>query len=155
MTRRERQAAILRLVREQELSTQAQVADALHAEGVDVVQTTVSRDIHELGLTKVRGASGRLVYAAPGGVADAGAMRALRSALREYAIGFEPTGSLLVITTPPSFASPLAETIDRAGHPLVAGTIAGENTIFVAAREGVTGASLRDDLRTLTLEGAA
>jgi transcriptional regulator of arginine metabolism len=82
-------------------------------------------------------------------------MRALRTALREYAIGFEPTGSLLVITTPPSFASPLAETIDRAGHPLVAGTIAGENTIFVAAREGVTGASLRDDLRTLTLEGAA
>lgn len=155
MTRRERQAAILRLVREQELSTQAQVADALHAEGVDVVQTTVSRDIHELGLTKVRGASGRLVYAAPGGVVDAGAMRALRTALREYAIGFEPTGSLLVITTPPSFASPLAETIDRAGHPLVAGTIAGENTIFVAAREGVTGASLRDDLRTLTLEGAA
>jgi transcriptional regulator of arginine metabolism len=155
VTRRERHAAILRLVGERELSTQAQVADALHAEGVDVVQTTVSRDIHELGLTKVRGASGRLVYAAPGTVAGAGAMRALRTALREYAIGFEPTGSLLVITTPPSFASPLAETIDRAGHPLVAGTIAGENTIFVAAREGVTGAALRDDLRTLTLEGAA
>ena len=111
MTRRERQAAILRLVRERELSTQAQVADALHAEGVDVVQTTVSRDIHELRLTKVRGASGRLVYAAPGAVADAGAMRALRTALREYAIGFEPAGGLLVITTPPSFASPLAETI--------------------------------------------
>ena len=155
MTRRERQAVILRLVRERELSTQVQVADALHAEGVDVVQTTVSRDIHELGLTKVRGASGRLVYAQPGAVADAGAMRALRTALREYAIAFEPAGSLLVITTPPSFASPLAETIDRARHPLVAGTIAGENTIFVAAREGVTGASLRDDLRTLTLEGAA
>ena len=155
MTRRERQAAILRLVAERELSTQAQVADALRDEGVDVVQTTVSRDIHELGLTKVRGAGGRLVYAAPGTASDAGRMRALRTALREYAIGFEPTGSLLVITTPASFASPLAEAIDRAGHPLVAGTIAGENTIFVAAREGVTGAALRDDLRTLTLEGAA
>jgi transcriptional regulator of arginine metabolism len=155
MTRRERQAAILRLVGERELSTQAQLADALRDEGVEVVQTTVSRDIHELGLTKVRAASGRLVYAAPGAPVDAGRIPALRSALREYAIGFVPTGNLLVITTPAGYASPLAEAMDRSGHPLVAGTIAGENTIFVAAREGVTGAALRDDLRTLTLEGAA
>jgi transcriptional regulator of arginine metabolism len=155
VTRRERQAAILRLVRERELTTQSQLADALREEGFEVVQTTVSRDVHELGLVKVRGAGGRLVYAAPGTGVDLDRMRVLRTALRELAIRLEPAGSLLVITTPPGYAPPLAEAVDRAGHPLVAGTIAGENTVFVAARDGVSAAALRDDLRALTLEGAA
>jgi transcriptional regulator of arginine metabolism len=155
VTRRERHAAILRLVAERELGSQAQLADALREQGVEVVQTTISRDIHELGLVKIRSAGGRLVYAAPGTAVDADRMHALRSALRDYAIGFEPAGTLLVIRTPPSYAAPLAEAIDRSGHPHVAGTIAGENTIFVAARDGVTGAALRDELRTHLLEGAA
>lgn len=155
MTRRERHGAILRLVREHELGTQAELAEALRAEGFDVVQTTVSRDVHELGLKKVRAASGRLAYSAPGTAADPGRMRALRAALRDYALAFEATGNLLVIRTPPSFAAPLAEAIDQAGHPLVAGTIAGENTIFVAALDGLPAERLRDDLRTHLLEGAA
>ncbi|HSL63425.1 MAG TPA: hypothetical protein VK874_02105 [Gaiellaceae bacterium] len=155
MTRRERHGAILRLVRERELGTQSDLAEALRAEGFDVVQTTVSRDVHELGLTKVRAESGRLAYAAPGSAADPARMRALRTALRDYALAFEATGNLLVIRTPPSFAAPLAEAIDQAAHPLVAGTIAGENTIFVAARDGLPAERLRDDLRTHLLEGAA
>jgi transcriptional regulator of arginine metabolism len=64
--RRERQGAILRLVRERPISTQSELASALHDAGYDVVQTTVSRDIAELGLVKVRGQNGRLVYAPPG-----------------------------------------------------------------------------------------
>ena len=65
MNRNERHAAILRLVGSQPISTQTELADALHREGHDVVQTTVSRDIHELGLIKVRHESGRLIYAFP------------------------------------------------------------------------------------------
>jgi transcriptional regulator of arginine metabolism len=151
--RLERHGAILRLVRERDLSTQSQLADALRGEGFEVVQTTVSRDVHELGLVKVR-RNGRLVYAPPG-AADASRFRPLGAAIRSYALALEAAGSLVVVTTPPGFASALAEAIDRAGHPGVAGTIAGENTIFVAARDGVTGASLRDDLRTHLLRGAA
>ena len=75
MNRRERQGAILELVRERTLSTQAEVAAALREGGYDVVQTTVSRDIAELGLVKVRAPSGRLVYAPPGG-SDADRLRA-------------------------------------------------------------------------------
>ena len=67
MNRRERHGAILELVRDRALSTQAEVASALRDAGFDVVQTTVSRDIAELGLVKVRAPSGRLVYAPPGG----------------------------------------------------------------------------------------
>jgi transcriptional regulator of arginine metabolism len=59
-----RQQAILRLVRDRAISTQSELVDALREEGHDVVQTTISRDVHELGLAKVRAPSGRLVYAA-------------------------------------------------------------------------------------------
>ena len=151
MNRRERQGAILRLVREQELATQAELAAALHAAGHDVVQTTVSRDIRELGLVKVRGASGRLVYAAP----EEARPRDLAPSFRRTALAVESSANVVLVTTPSGFASALAEEIDRAGHPHVLGTIAGDNTIMIVAREGVPGAVLRDELRAYLMEGAA
>jgi transcriptional regulator of arginine metabolism len=154
VNRRERQGLILQLVREQELGTQAELAEALRVLGHDVVQTTVSRDIAELGLVKVRAASGRLVYAPPG-VANGNRFRELALALRRWALGFAASGNLVVITTPRGYATPLADAIDDAAHPDVIGTVAGENTILVVAREGLTGAELRETLRTFALEGAA
>jgi transcriptional regulator of arginine metabolism len=156
VNRRERQGAILRLVRDQPISTQTELAEALRDAGYDVVQTTVSRDISELGLVKVRAPSGRLVYAPPGSP-DADRLRLLVTAVRRFALSFEAAGNLVVVTTPPGFASPLAQAIDESGHPHIAGTIAGENTIFVAARDGVPAAQLRDELREhlLLTEGAA
>jgi transcriptional regulator of arginine metabolism len=152
--RRERQGAILRLIGERELSTQAELAAALHDAGYEAVQTTVSRDIQELGLRKVRGSGGRLVYAPPG-TADSDAVRELAQLLRRTALAVEANDDLVVIQTPRGLAAALADAIDDSGHPLVLGTIAGENTIFVAPRAGVSGARLRDELRTHLLEGAA
>jgi transcriptional regulator of arginine metabolism len=142
----DRQGAILRLVQERPLSTQEEVAEALREQGFDVVQTTVSRDIHQLGLVKVRNGHGRLVYAHPG-AADLDRLGELTAALRRWALQLTPTGNLLVIQTPNGMASPLAEAIDVAHIGDVAGTIAGENTIFVAAREGVSGAELAELFR--------
>ena len=152
--RRERQGAILRLIGERELTTQVELADALREQGYDAVQTTVSRDIQELGLRKVRGSRGRLVYAPPG-VADSGTVRELTQILRRTALSVEANDTLVVIQTPRGLAAALADAIDDSSHPLVLGTIAGENTIFVAPRAGVSGARLRDELRTHLLEGAA
>jgi transcriptional regulator of arginine metabolism len=154
MNRRERQGAILELVGERALSTQAEVAAALRESGFDVVQTTVSRDIADLGLVKVRAPSGRLVYAPPGG-SDADRLRALGSAMRRYAITVEAAGQLVVVTTPSGYANALAQAMDEASHPAVAGTLAGDNTIFVAARDGVTAQSLEDELAGYLLQGAA
>jgi transcriptional regulator of arginine metabolism len=154
MNRRERQNAILELVRDRALSTQAEVASALGEAGFDVVQTTVSRDIADLGLVKVRAPSGRLVYAPPG-TTDGDRMRALAAAMRRYAIGAEAAGPLVVLTTPSGYANALAQAIDEAGHPGVAGTIAGDNMIFVAAREGISAVVLRDELSGHLLQGAA
>jgi len=154
MNRRERQSAILELVRDGTLSTQAEVASALREAGFEVVQTTVSRDIADLGLVKVRAPSGRLVYAPPGAT-DGDRMRALGAAMRRYAIGAQAAGSLVVLTTPSGYANALAQAIDEAAHPGVAGTIAGDNTIFVAARDGVSTSVLRDELAGHLLQGAA
>ena len=154
MNRRERQNAILELVRDRALSTQAEVASALREAGFDVVQTTVSRDIADLGLVKVRAPSGRLVYAPPG-TADGDRMRALGAAMRRYAVGAEAAGTLVVLTTPSGYANALAQAIDEAGHPGVAGTIAGDNMIFVAARDGISAVVLRDELSGHLLQGAA
>jgi transcriptional regulator of arginine metabolism len=154
MNRRERQSAILELVQDGTLSTQAEVASALREAGFEVVQTTVSRDIADLGLVKVRAPSGRLVYAPPGAT-DGDRMRALGAAMRRYAIGAQAAGSLVVLTTPSGYANALAQAIDEAAHPGVAGTIAGDNTIFVAARDGVSTSVLRDELAGHLLQGAA
>jgi transcriptional regulator of arginine metabolism len=154
MNRRERQNAILELVRERALSTQAEVASALKEGGFDVVQTTVSRDIAELGLVKVRAPSGRLIYAPPG-TTDADRLRALGAAMRRYAMSVEAAGTLVVVTTPSGYANALAQAVDEASHPAIAGTIAGDNTIFVAARDGVSVHSLRDELASHLLQGAA
>ena len=145
MNKFERQGAILRVVQQQELATQAELADALRREGIKTVQTTVSRDIAHLGLVKVRNREGRLVYALPG-AEDLDRMSELTAALKRWALSLTPTGNLVVIQTPPGGARPLAEAIDRAHPPDVVGTIAGENTIFVAAREGLTGAELAAEL---------
>jgi transcriptional regulator of arginine metabolism len=144
MNRNERHAAILRLVHELPISTQGELVDALRAEGHDVVQTTVSRDVHELGLIKVRHPSGRLVYAY---AEDSGFSEDVADALGRWALTVEASGNLVVVTTPYGYASPLAQSIDIARHPHVAGTIAGENTVLLIAREPATGAELADELR--------
>lgn len=146
MNRAERQAAIQRLIREGAISTQTELAEALRSEGHDVVQTTVSRDVHELGLVKVRDAAGRLVYAfpedTPGFDSD------VAEALTRWALAVEASSNLVVVTTPYGYAQALAQAIDVAHHPHIAGTVAGENTILLVAREPATGAQLADEIRT-------
>jgi transcriptional regulator of arginine metabolism len=140
-----RQQAILRLVRDRAISTQSELADALRDEGHEVVQTTISRDVHELGLRKVRAPSGRLVYAAPG-ADDTDRLRAIGVAMRRYATRVEHAGPLVVVTTPSGYANALAQAIDEGAHPGIAGTIAGDNTIFVAPRDGTSPDALSAEL---------
>ena len=146
MRKFERQGAILRLIQERPLATQTEVAEALRETGLDAVQTTVSRDIAQLGLVKVRGADGRLVYAVPG-AADLDRLSELAAAMRRWAVSVAATANLVVVKTPPGYASALARAIDDAQLPDVCGTVAGDDTIFVAAREGVAGNELADHLR--------
>ena len=146
MNKFERQGAILRLVQEQSLATQAEVAEALREQGYEAVQTTVSRDIAQLGLTKVRDPEGRLVYALPG-AADLDRLSELTSAFRRWAVSLAFSGNMVVLKTPPGYANALARAIDTAQLPDVLATLAGDDTIFVAPREGISGAELAGQLR--------
>ena len=152
MNRHERHTAILRLVRESPISTQTELAEALRSEAHDVVQTTISRDVHELGLIKVRHSSGRLVYAFP---EDVGPGEEVSDAVARWALTIEPSGQLVVVTTPYGYASAFAQAIDVARHGHIAGTIAGENTVLLVAREPFTGAQLADELERQRLRGVA
>jgi transcriptional regulator of arginine metabolism len=152
--RRERQGAILRLIRERPISTQSELADALRDAGYEAVQTTVSRDVAELGLVKVRAPNGRLVYA-PAGAADLDRLRELEAAFRRWALATDANDSLVVVFTPRGFAAALAEAIDESNHPHVLATVAGDNTILVVPAAGVSAPALREELSGHLLEGVA
>ena len=153
MKKSDRHAVILRLVREREIATQDELAQALHELGYEAVQTTVSRDITELGLVKVRGAGGRLVYAPAAGANGHRRQTQLAEAFKRWALSCESSANLVVLTTPPGFAGALAQEVDDAHLPHILATLAGENTIFVVACEGMTGADLAEELRAEFLAG--
>ena len=152
--RRERQAAILRLIRERQISTQAELAQALHDSGHEAVQTTVSRDIADLQLVKVRAPNGRLVYAPPG-ASDGDRMVEMVAAMRRWARLVDCNETVVVLTTPSGHANALAQAIDEATHPRILATVAGDNTIMVVPRTGVPAPMLCEELKSQLLEGAA
>jgi len=131
-----RQHAILSLVSRERLGTQEDIRARLAYMGLDATQSTISRDIEELGLARVHGHDG-VRYVVPGEADAPAPLRLLRHLLDEFALSFVLAQSGLVIRTPPGAAAALAEGIDRVGLADVAGTIAGDNTILVLGREGV------------------
>lgn len=134
-----RQQAILSLVERERLGSQEEIRVRLRALGLDATQSTISRDVEELGLARVHDARG-LRYVIPGHADVSPPSAQLRHALDEFALSFvDGAGGLLVIRTPAGAANALAEVLDRAALPQVAGTIAGDNTILVVPRRGSTG----------------
>ncbi|MEV4498005.1 arginine repressor [Micromonospora arborensis] len=163
LTRAARHARIVELIRDGAIRSQTELADRLAADGVGVTQATLSRDLEELGAVKVRGGDGPAVYLIPEDGqrplrdAEAAPARLVRL-LRELLNGVDSSGNIAVLRTPPGAAQYLASALDRAGLPEIVGTIAGDDTILVVAREAVGGAALGDKLagwarREDTVEG--
>ena len=125
---------MLELVDRDPIYSQEQLREQLKGRGIDVTQATLSRDIRDLGLVKAAadGAYKRPLAAEAGVAPDAGAVlkRAVAGSLRK----FEAVQQLVVLRTEAAQAQPLAEAIDRARLPDVAGTISGDNTILVICR---------------------
>ncbi|MET7374747.1 arginine repressor [Micromonospora arida] len=151
LTRAARHARIVELIRDRSIRSQTELADLLAADGVGVTQATLSRDLEELGAVKVRGGDGPAVYLIPEDGqrplrdAEAAPARLVRL-LRELLNGVDSSGNIAVLRTPPGAAQYLASALDRAGLPEIVGTIAGDDTILVVAREAVGGAALGDKL---------
>ena len=134
----QRQRAIVEVVEREAIWSQDLLGQRLRARGFDVTQATLSRDIKELGLVK-RASDGAYQRAGQtvnsAGTASEAAVAALRRACRETLRSFEQVQQMLVLKTDTGMANSLAVVLDRAALPEVAGTIAGDDTILVIARE--------------------
>ena len=128
-----RQRAIRDLVDQRPIRTQQELAAALRDRGFRATQATISRDVAELGLVKA-GRDGTQAYALPPRLVEAevsGEDR-LRRLLHDLPVEVREAGLLLIVRTLPGSAHPIAAALDRARWPEVAGSIAGDDTLFVA-----------------------
>ena len=146
-TRAGRQARIVAILSSASISSQSELAARLADEGIDVTQATLSRDLEELGAVKLRGADGGVgVYIVPEDGSPvrgvSGGTDRMSRLLGELLVSTDASGNLALLRTPPGAAHYLASAIDRAALPEVVGTVAGDDTILVVAREPMTGAEL-------------
>ena len=126
----QRQAAILRVIRERRIESQDELKDALASVGIVVTQATLSRDVRELGLAKLADAGGAY-YAHP----HRGAVRPeLSQVLPALLVGIDGVGPLLVLKTASGSAGAVTEALDQAGWTEIVGTIAGDDTVLVITR---------------------
>jgi len=123
---RRRRDFVVRLLRARRIGTQEELLDALRVGGIEATQATLSRDLAQLGARRVSRPEGGTVYELPDGAGDG--LGNLRGLVSEVACN----ASLVVIRTHPGSAPAIARAIDLAELPDVLGTIAGDDTIFVA-----------------------
>ena len=128
--KRQRQAAILQVIRARRIGSQEELRRALATEGYRVTQATLSRDVRELGLARMTDAKGQF-YGQP---ADAGVPLDFQAVLAALLTRIEGVGPLLVLRTAMGSAGAVARAIDEAGWDEVLGTLAGEDTLLVITR---------------------
>jgi transcriptional regulator of arginine metabolism len=153
-TRVARLARIVELLAAHSVRSQGELAGLLAAEGIETTQATLSRDLEELGAVKLRAADGGVgVYVVPEDGSPVrgvtGGTDRLSRLLGELLVATDGSGNMAVLRTPPGAAQYLASALDRAALPAVVGTIAGDDTIFVIAREPLTGLELAAQLERL------
>lgn len=150
-SRTARHRRIVELLETRRVRSQTELARLLAEDGVQVTQTTLSRDLDELGAVKIRDGGGDLVYAVPaeGGdptprlaPADGEAVGRLSRLAGELLVSADASANLVVLRTPPGAAQFLASALDRAALAGVVGTIAGDDTVMVIARDPAGGAAL-------------
>jgi transcriptional regulator of arginine metabolism len=146
-SRAARQARIVELVSTRAVRSQTELARLLAGEGIEVTQATLSRDLDELGAVKLRAPDGgAAVYVIPEDGSPVrgvqGGTSRLTRLLSELLVSADGSGNLSVLRTPPGGAHFLASAIDRAALLEVVGTIAGDDTVMVVAREPLSGHDL-------------
>jgi transcriptional regulator of arginine metabolism len=146
-TRAGRQARIVAILSSRAVRSQSELAALLAADGIETTQATLSRDLEELGAVKLRGADGGAgAYIVPEDGSPvrgvSGGTERVTRLLGELLVSTDASANLAVLRTPPGAAHYLASAIDRAALPYVVGTVAGDDTVLVVAREPMTGADL-------------
>jgi transcriptional regulator of arginine metabolism len=140
LTKNQRQHRITKLLEAQAVTSQAQLVALLAGLGVEATQTTVSRDLEDLGAVKVRLPGGDTAYALPElPVHQIAPEDHLRRVLGEWVVEVAHSGNLVVLRTPPGSAHVVGSALDRSGIDAVIGTVAGDDTVLVIVDEEVGG----------------
>lgn len=141
MSKRYRQGQILKLIREQPVFTQDEIAAELGKRGVQATQVTLSRDLRELGLVKTQEGYREMAREIP--------QDELAGLLGEYVSDINLAQNLLLVKTDPGHASPVAVAIDAQEWPEVVGTVAGDDTVLIVTADSEAGQALRSKLLKL------
>jgi len=139
----ERQRLIQTVVQQREVGTQRELVHALKALGCEVTQATVSRDIRELDLQKVRTHLGRARYVLSSRERPKDPEQAARHVLHDFARSTAVAGNLVVVRCEIGTASTVARQVDNLNHSDVVGTIAGDDTLIAIAQDGETAHEIR------------
>ena len=144
MEKRRRREIIRELIITEAPASQKALVEGLAARGIKVDQSTVSRDLREMGVVRLTGRDGGLVYTFPGEQPGPADVEEFHRGLRDYAIAAVASGNLVVLRTAPGNAQALAAILDRSRLEEVAGTIAGDDTIVIVVLEGYDAHRLAD-----------
>ncbi len=143
--KRLRHRAILDVIRGGEITSQEDLLLGLKARRIEVSQSTLSRDIQELRLAKTGGVY-TVVDSEPAGKPSDESFRRI---IREFLVDVAVARNIVVVKTGSGHASTVSQALDEAGWPEAIGTIAGENTVFIAVRSERDGKKLEHRIREL------
>jgi transcriptional regulator of arginine metabolism len=141
-----RQKLIASVVSRKRIGTQHELLEALARAGCRVTQATVSRDIRELGLEKTHDVLGRPRYVAPQEGRRAEPRDALAGVLTQFGRSATAAQNIVVVQSELGSAPAIARALDRLGHPRIVGTLAGDDTCLVIARDAREAAALAAEL---------
>jgi transcriptional regulator of arginine metabolism len=141
-----RHTKILEIIGSREIETQEELAEALKKEGFDVTQATVSRDIKNLKLIKIQASSGKSKYVVSAGE-QKNIIDRLSNILVNTVLTVENVDKMVVIKTITGSAPIAAEAIDNLESADIAGTVAGDNTIFILVRSVESAEDLVEKIR--------
>ena len=147
---RARRKAMADLIRSEAIGSQEEVTARLAGLGFQVTQATVSRDLDQLGAVKVK-RGGALSYALPDQLGDSDwAAGQLRRIIGDWVQSSETAGNILVLRTPPGSAHLVGAAIDHARLPEIAGTVSGDDTLFLVIRDGFAAADVKSRIDALS-----
>lgn len=142
-----RQDLIMKIITQHDIETQTELMEALGREGIKSTQATISRDIKELMLVKKLGDDGKYRYAAGVNAAYANQEEKLRKIFRESVISCEVANSIIVVKTLPGLANAASAAIDAVKYEGLYGTVAGDDTLFVAMHDKEKAEELCDHIK--------
>ena len=142
-SKRSRWTKIRELLQTERIDTHERLVAVLARSGVKVSQSTLSKDLREMGVVRVPGVDGGFRYMIPEAGTTLHDRRILERELRDYLISVRPAQNLVVLFTAAGHAQSVCEAVDRMGWEEIVGTIAGENTIFVATGTPAQAEALR------------